>query len=217
MGVVRGVICDPSWTYYRLGSYASLGGLILEDAGFFDPDPWGRIAPESARSLPLSRFHGRVLAAKPTYQALPLPKRRCPIEQHTLIFVLSAQTCHPCFAVAPAEQLEESPESDRVALRDQLEAEVRDDGEPSDQARTMLLAAAGGRPCNAASSRGDGAAGPRGHPGAARAGGGLIHTAVGPSRKFKPQGWAPTSSGVPGAMKLAAPPPRVDLSLQQLR
>ena len=40
--------------------------LVLKDAGFFDPDSWGRIADESARCLQRSGFQRQIGEVKPT-------------------------------------------------------------------------------------------------------------------------------------------------------
>ena len=50
-----------SWVVDGLGSHASFGGPFLTDtAGFFDPGPWGRIAPDNARSLHRSGLVGHI-------------------------------------------------------------------------------------------------------------------------------------------------------------
>jgi len=57
----------------------------------------------------------------------------------------------------------------RQLVADQPATAIGEDGRPADQARTLLLALAGGGSLDAPAFRGDGAAGPRGHPGVAGA------------------------------------------------
>jgi len=53
----------------------------------------------------------------------------------------------------------------RQLVADQPATAIGEDGRPVVQARTLLLAVAGGGSLDAAAFRGDGAAGPKGHPG----------------------------------------------------